>query len=74
MLAEGGESFSAYLLRRRLERCADLLRDAAWQGRSITDIAFRNGFNNATHFGHAFRLRYGMTPSEYRSGKRRSRD
>lgn len=68
LLAEGGESFSAYLLRRRLERCADLLRDTAWRERSITEIAFRNGFNNATHFGHAFRLRYGMTPSAYRGG------
>ena len=73
LLAEGGESFSAYLLRRRLERCADLLRDAAWHGRSITDIAFRNGFNNATHFGHAFRLRYGMTPSAYRGRTIKSR-
>jgi AraC-like DNA-binding protein len=66
VLAAGEESFSAYLLRRRLESCADLLRDAHWRGRSITDIAFRNGFNNATHFGHAFKQRYGMTPSAYR--------
>ena len=70
ILADGGESFSAYLLRRRLECCADLLRDAHWRTRSITDIAFRNGFNNATHFGHAFKRRYGMTPSDYRSTAR----
>jgi AraC-like DNA-binding protein len=67
LLAEGGESFSAYLLRRRVERCAQLLRDARWRTHSITEIAFRCGFNNATHFGYAFKRRYGLTPREYRS-------
>lgn len=67
LLAAEGEGFAAYLLRRRLERCAQWLRDARWQQVSITQIAFRAGFNNATHFGHAFRQRYGMSPREWRA-------
>jgi AraC-like DNA-binding protein len=67
LLAEGGESFSVYVLRRRLEHCAQMLRDASWRHNSITEIAFRAGFNNATHFGYAFKQRYGRTPRDFRS-------
>jgi AraC family transcriptional regulator, positive regulator of tynA and feaB len=66
LLAAEGEGFAAYLLRRRLERCADWLRDPQWRAVNITQIAFRAGFNNATHFGHAFRRCYGMTPRDWR--------
>jgi AraC family transcriptional activator of tynA and feaB len=62
------EPLSAYLLRRRLKRCASLLRDPTWQGRTLTDIALRNGFNNLTWFGSSFRKRYGVTPRDYRQG------
>ncbi|HMA11540.1 MAG TPA: helix-turn-helix domain-containing protein [Steroidobacteraceae bacterium] len=67
LLAAAGEGFGAYLLRRRLERCAGWLRHPAWRQLSITQIAFRAGFNNATHFGHAFRQRYGMAPRDWRA-------
>jgi AraC-like DNA-binding protein len=66
LLATEGEGFSAYLLRRRLERSAEWLRHPAWRTLSITQIAFRAGFNNTTHFGHAFRERYGVTPRDWR--------
>lgn len=65
--AAEGESFSSYVLRRRLERCAGSLRDTALRGRTITEIAFQAGFNNLTYFGQAFKARYGMTPREYRA-------
>jgi len=63
-----GESFSGYLLRRRLEHCERLLRDPAWASRSITEIAFRSGFSDTTHFGRAFKARYGLTPRDFRRG------
>jgi AraC-like DNA-binding protein len=67
-LASEGESFSSYVLRRRLERCAQRLADAGWRDRTITDIAFQSGFSNVTYFGQAFKARYGMTPRDYRLG------
>jgi len=67
LLATGDESFRAYLLRRRLEHCARLLRDPARAGQSITQLAFLCGFNNATHFGFAFKKQHGMTPREFRT-------
>jgi AraC-like DNA-binding protein len=65
-----GEPLSAYVLRRRLERCAQLLRDRAWAGQTITEIAFRHGFNDLTHFGTAFRRRFGLAPRDYRRAAR----
>jgi AraC-like DNA-binding protein len=70
VLSADGETFSAYLLRRRLERCAQLLRDPDWSGSNITSIAFQSGFSNATHFGQAFKAQYGLTPREYRLAPR----
>jgi len=34
--------------------------------RTVTAIAFDYGFNSPTHFGRAFRARYGATPRDYR--------
>lgn len=65
-LARSGESFARYLLRRRLERAACLLRDQTRAARSVTDVALECGFNSATHFGYAFRQHFGVTPSRYR--------
>jgi AraC family transcriptional activator of tynA and feaB len=60
------EPLSVYVLRRRLEKCAQLLRDPAWHGRTITDIAMSHGFSNLTYFGSAFRRHFGVTPRDYR--------
>jgi AraC-like DNA-binding protein len=68
VLQSSGESFSEYLLRRRLEQCARLLRDPAWAARTVTEIAFHSGFSDATHFGRAFKTRYGLAPRDFRRG------
>jgi AraC-like DNA-binding protein len=65
VLSADGESFSAYLLRRRLERCARHLKSDGEQ-RTITEIAFDSGFINPTHFGQAFKARYGCAPKMFR--------
>jgi AraC-like DNA-binding protein len=70
VLSADGESFSSYILRRRLERCARLLRDPDWSRSNITEIAFQSGFSNVTHFGQAFKARYGVTPRDYRFAPR----
>jgi len=67
MLFEGErESIACYILRRRLEECARALANPLQQGRTITEIAFANGFNSAAHFTRTFREQYGTTPSGFR--------
>ena len=63
---EAGETLARYILRRRLEECARALDDVAQRGQTATEIAFRHGFNDASHFGRVFRERFGLTPSAYR--------
>lgn len=64
LLEESGETFSRLLLRHRLERCADALRAEA--SGPISEIAFRWGFNDLSHFSRTFRGHFGMAPREYR--------
>jgi AraC family transcriptional activator of tynA and feaB len=61
-----GEGIAEYIMRRRLEECASQLRNAVWQGRSITDTAFAWGFSSMAHFTRAFKERFAVTPTEYR--------
>jgi AraC-like DNA-binding protein len=61
-----GETVGAYILRRRLEECARAMSDASQRSRTVTEIAFLHGFNNASHFGRVFRERYQATPSDFR--------
>jgi len=67
LFASENETVSSYILRRRLEECGKQLADALWQRRTITEIAFGWGFNNATHFARVFRNHYGTSPREYRN-------
>jgi AraC family transcriptional regulator, positive regulator of tynA and feaB len=61
-----GETVGAYILRRRLEECARAMSDVSQRSRTVTEIAFLHGFNNASHFGRVFRERYQSTPSDFR--------
>jgi AraC-like DNA-binding protein len=63
------ETVSNYILRRRLEECGKQLADALWRRRTITEVAFGWGFNNATHFARVFKDRYGVAPREFRNLK-----
>ena len=67
LFQEQGESVSRYLLRRRLEVSARLLRDPLRAASSVTQIACEHGFKSSAHFCRAFRERYGMTPSDFRA-------
>jgi AraC family transcriptional activator of tynA and feaB len=69
IFSSGEETVSNLILRRRLEECAKQLRDAVWARRTITEIAFSWGFNNATHFARVFREKYGTSPRDYRAMK-----
>ena len=66
-----GESPHAYLLTRRLERAAALLRTT---DRSIADICFTVGLKSVGSFTTSFGQTYGMTPTAYRAGFPRASD
>jgi transcriptional regulator GlxA family with amidase domain len=59
-----GESPHAYLLTRRLERAAALLRTT---DRSIADICFTVGHQSVGSFTSSFTRTYGMPPTAYRA-------
>jgi AraC-like DNA-binding protein len=59
-----GESPHAYLLTRRLERAAALLRVT---DRSITDICLSVGLQSLGSFTTSFTRTYGLSPSAYRA-------
>ena len=71
LFAAAGSTPSAYIQERRLRLAAEQLRRA--DGRGITEVAMAVGFNDLTHFGRAFRRRYGVAPRAYRDGARASR-
>ncbi|MBQ9783201.1 MAG: helix-turn-helix transcriptional regulator [Clostridia bacterium] len=58
-----GESPKAYLMRKRMELAAELLRDGE---QTVTEISFRCGFHNHSTFYREFVKHYGCNPTEYR--------
>jgi AraC-like DNA-binding protein len=59
-----GESPHTYLLTRRMERAAALLRTT---DRSVTDICFSVGLQSVGSFTTSFKRTYGVTPTDYRA-------
>jgi AraC-like DNA-binding protein len=59
-----GEPPHAYLLTRRLERAAALLRTT---DRSVTEICFAVGLQSVGSFTTSFTRTYGMSPTAYRA-------
>ncbi len=63
MRAHFGESLGAYIVRLRLETAVSLLR---FSEVSISDIAFKVGYESPSSFNKAFKKRFGVSPNEYR--------
>lgn len=59
-----GESPYVYLLTRRLERAAALLRNTDY---SVAEICLEVGLQGVGSFTTSFKRMYGMTPTEYRA-------
>jgi AraC-like DNA-binding protein len=59
-----GESPHGYLLTRRLERAAALLRNT---DRSVADICMSVGLQSVGSFTSSFTRHFGKTPTEYRA-------
>lgn len=61
-----GETFGRWLLKQRLEKCRVQISDPRFCDRSLSEISYSWGFNNLSHFDHAFRNAYGNSPREHR--------
>lgn len=67
MLFEGESvSISRYILRLRLQACRAALMDAAFSHYSVSEIAYRFGFKDSSHFSRAFKMEFGATPARFR--------
>jgi AraC-like DNA-binding protein len=62
-----GSTFGQWVLEERLKACAMSLRDESQRGVNISEIAYRWGFNDLSHFNKSFRARFGRTPAEWRA-------
>jgi AraC family transcriptional regulator, exoenzyme S synthesis regulatory protein ExsA len=58
-----GESPAKWLLVKRLAHAHKLLCNS---NIPIVDISFESGFENSTHFSHAFKKHFGISPLKYR--------
>jgi two-component system response regulator YesN len=65
---ETGENLSGYILKRRMERAAYLLRSTDLK---ILEISTEIGYPNPAYFIKVFKAEFGMTPVEYRSADQR---
>ncbi|MEC4749170.1 helix-turn-helix domain-containing protein [Methylomicrobium sp. Wu6] len=71
LLKDEDNSLMRYVWRRRLENCRQDMLNPVHAGHRISDIAFRWGFNDLSHFSRMFRIRFGCSPTEYREARKR---
>lgn len=72
VFSEDERSLNQYIWELRLDRCSHDLASRELLDRSITQIAFVWGFRSSPHFSRAFRQRFGVSPSVYRSAQLRA--
>ena len=61
------ESFTEFVLARRLTRAHRMLTDPRFSALPIGTIALDAGFSDLSHFNRSFRRRFGCTPSDARA-------
>jgi AraC-like DNA-binding protein len=61
-----GTTISNYIRTRRLESCGRELKDPVCVHETVTEIAFRWGFAEVSHFSRSFKEHFGVSPREYR--------
>ncbi len=69
LFRQAGVSFGNFVRRRRLERCRDDLSDPRFDGLPLTEIAYRWGFSDSSHFSRCFPSAFGCTAREFRAGQ-----
>lgn len=69
VFAANNETVMQRLFDERVRQAAKLLTTPNAVHRSVTEIAFACGFNDASHFGRVFAAKMHMTPSQWRQRK-----
>ncbi|MBL0768806.1 helix-turn-helix domain-containing protein [Sphingopyxis sp. XHP0097] len=72
LFEEFGVTVGTWIRERRLQSARADLADHASAHLNITEIAMRHGFADASHFSHAFRGAFGMSPRAWRTEAARS--
>jgi len=67
LFEDEGTSFTEFLRGERLAAAYRMLASPRFHDKRIADVAFECGFGDISHFNHAFRARYGATPSDIRN-------
>lgn len=60
-----------WIRNRRLDKAENLLLETTL---SVTEVCYSIGFENITHFSKVFKLRFGLSPSEFRQKSKRTVD
>jgi AraC-like DNA-binding protein len=66
LFAKAGTTFSRELMNVRLERALRHLGDARFRDLTVSEIAWRCGFTDSSHFARRFVQRYGISPRAHR--------
>ncbi|ATW04998.1 helix-turn-helix domain-containing protein [Sphingorhabdus sp. YGSMI21] len=72
LFEESDESAGSWIRKRRLHAAKADLGDAGNSRLSVTQIAMRRGFADASHFSHAFRKEFGQSPRQFKQSCRSS--
>ena len=64
---ETGENFIEYVTSIRMERAKELLENS---GKSMKEICVEIGYADANYFSRTFKKNVGVTPTDYKEGKR----
>ncbi|WP_264530501.1 helix-turn-helix domain-containing protein [Flavobacterium sp. N502540] len=56
-------NFGDYVRKQRIEKAVNLIENTTY---TLTEIAYRTGFSDQSHFTRIFKLQTGKNPSAYR--------
>ncbi|MGX1163368.1 AraC family transcriptional regulator [Arthrobacter sp. SLBN-100] len=66
LFEEHGETVSAWIRRKRLEKCRHDLLNPQLRDRPVSAVGMHWGFTDASSFSRAFKSAFGRAPAEYR--------
>lgn len=67
LFQKSNTTVSKWIWERRLKSAREDLLDASIMNKSVAEIAFKRGFNDAAHFSRAFKQRFNISPSKLRA-------